>query len=93
MGENNNYITTYEALCVQLLQEGKSYKEIGTLLSMSSTTVKTHLIRLKARTGLSFQEASLQSFQDYKGNNVLKIKHHKKQKSRRLKESTKHKPT
>lgn len=62
----NNYITTYEALCVQLIQKGKSYKEIGAILSMASTTVKTHLIRLKARTGLSLQEISLRSFQAYK---------------------------
>jgi hypothetical protein len=69
-----NYITTYEALCVQLAQEGRSYKEIGSMLSMASTTVKTHLIRLKARTGLSFQEICLQSFQTYKNSkNIVKL--------------------
>jgi DNA-binding CsgD family transcriptional regulator len=67
IGDNvHYYITTYEALCMQLAQEGQSYKEIGSLLSMASTTVKTHLRRLEARTGLSFQEISLQSFQHYK---------------------------
>lgn len=61
----NDYITTYEALCVQLLQEGKSYKEIGSILSMGPGTVETHLTRLKARTGLTLQELSLQDFQSY----------------------------
>jgi len=71
----HNYITTYEAICMQLAQEGKSYKEISSLLSMASTTVKTHLTRLKARTGLSFQEISLQSFQAYKNTkNMVNIK-------------------
>lgn len=60
-----DYITTYEALCVQLLQEGKSYKEIGSLLSMAPSTVETHLKRLKTRTGLTLQEVSLQSFHKY----------------------------
>ncbi|MCE3230371.1 MAG: hypothetical protein K0R76_491 [Alphaproteobacteria bacterium] len=57
-----DYVTTYEVFCLQLLQEGKSYKEIGSILSMSKNTVETHLTRLKARTGLSLQELSLQSF-------------------------------
>lgn len=57
-----DYVTTYEVFCLQLLQEGKSYKEIGSILSMSKNTVETHLARLKARTGLTFQELSLQSF-------------------------------
>jgi DNA-binding CsgD family transcriptional regulator len=60
-----DYITTYEALCVQLLQEGKSYKEIGVILSMAPSTVETHLKRLKTRTGLTLQELSLQSFHKY----------------------------
>jgi DNA-binding CsgD family transcriptional regulator len=60
-----DYITTYEALCMQLLQEGKSYKEIGTILSMAPSTVETHLKRLKARTGLTMQELSLQTFHSY----------------------------
>lgn len=60
---------------MQLAQEGKSYKEISSLLSMEVTTVKTHLTRLKARTGLSFQEISLQSFQAYKNTkNIINIK-------------------
>jgi len=62
-GGLNNYITTYEALCLQLFQEGKSYKEIGSVLSMAPRTVETHLSRLKSRTGLTLQELSLQSFQ------------------------------
>ncbi len=76
----NNYITTYEALCVHLAQEGKSYKEIGSILSMASSTVKTHLIRLKTRTGLSFQEICLQSFQTYKNSkNIVNLEsEHKK---------------
>lgn len=61
----NNYVTTYEALCAQLTQQGKSYKEIGSILSMGSGTVKTHLTRLKARTGLSLQEISLQLLHAY----------------------------
>ncbi|MBA3283627.1 MAG: hypothetical protein H0U27_01025 [Nitrosopumilus sp.] len=70
----HNYITTYEALCVQLVREGKSYKEIGNILSMASTTVKTHLIRLKARTGLSLQEISLQSVQAYENDkNIIDV--------------------
>jgi DNA-binding NarL/FixJ family response regulator len=63
----NDYITTYEALCAQLLQEGKSYKEIGSILSMAPSTVETHLKRFKARTGLTVQELSLQPFQGSKG--------------------------
>lgn len=61
----NDYITTYEALCLQLLQDGKSYKEIGSILSMSPRTVETHLVRLKTRTGLTFKELSLQSFKNF----------------------------
>lgn len=70
-----DYVTTYEVLCLRLLQEGKSYKEIGSILSMSPNTVETHLVRLKARTGLTLQELSLQSFQHF-GNkkNTLKSK-------------------
>lgn len=63
--ESKEYITTYEALCMQLLQEGKSYKEIGSILSMAPSTVETHLKRLKARTGLTMQELSLQTFRTY----------------------------
>ncbi len=63
----NDYITTYEALCAQLLQEGKSYKEIGSILSMAPSTVETHLKRFKARTGLTLQELPLQSFQGSRG--------------------------
>lgn len=72
----NNYITTYEALCVQLAQEGKSYKEIGSTLSMAPSTVKTHLIRLKTRTGLTLQEISLEAFQGPENSvyNLKKIK-------------------
>jgi DNA-binding CsgD family transcriptional regulator len=71
------YITTYEALCVQLIQEGKSYKEIGSILSMAPTTVKTHLKRFKERTGLTFQELSLQTFQNSE-NNVFNVEQAKK---------------
>lgn len=67
-----NYVTTYEALCVQLAQEGKSYKEIGSILSMASSTVKTHLTRLKTRTGLTLQELSLQAFQTPE-NNIFNV--------------------
>lgn len=63
----NDYITTYEALCAQLFQEGKSYKEIGSVLSMAPSTVETHLKRFKARTGLTLQELSLKSFQNPEG--------------------------
>ncbi|MBX9806050.1 MAG: helix-turn-helix transcriptional regulator [Alphaproteobacteria bacterium] len=61
----NDYITTYEALCLQLLQEGKSYKEIGSILSMSPRTVETHLARLKTRTGLTLRDLALQSFKNF----------------------------
>jgi DNA-binding CsgD family transcriptional regulator len=61
----DKYITTYEALCVQLVKEGKSHKEIGNILSITSNTVKTHLNRLKARTGLSVREISIHPFQAY----------------------------
>ena len=63
--QSGNYVTTYEALCAQLAQQGKSYKEIGSILSMGSGTVKTHLMRLKARTGLSLQEVSFQLLHAY----------------------------
>jgi hypothetical protein len=66
----NDYITTYEALCLQLLQDGKSYKEIGSILSMSPRTVETHLVRLKTRTGLTFKELSLQSFENFGTRNI-----------------------
>ena len=68
-----DYITTYEALCVQLLQDGKSYKEIGTILSMAPSTVETHLKRLKARTGLTLQELTLQFFQRSNGKRVVNL--------------------
>jgi Bacterial regulatory proteins, luxR family len=66
----NDYITTYEALCLQLLQDGKSYKEIGSILSMSPRTVETHLVRLKTRTGLTFKELSLQPFENFGDENI-----------------------
>jgi hypothetical protein len=47
---------------VQLLDEGKTYKEIGSILSVAPSTVKMHLKRLRARTGLSIQELILHSF-------------------------------
>jgi hypothetical protein len=65
IGKNfDHYITTYEALCMKLFQDGKSYKEIGSILSMSPSTVKTHLNRLRARTGLSLKEISLESLEN-----------------------------
>jgi len=68
-----DYITTYEALCVQLLQDGKSYKEIGSILSMAPSTVETHLKRLKARTGLTLQELTLQFFQKSNGKRIVNL--------------------
>ena len=65
----NDYITTYEALCIQHLQDGKSHKEIGSLLSISTATVQTHLDRLKKRTNLTYHEASLHVLQAYKNSN------------------------
>jgi DNA-binding CsgD family transcriptional regulator len=62
INNNTKYITTYEAICVQLHQEGKSYKEISNLLSSEPSTVKTHLRRLKARCELSLREINLQSY-------------------------------
>lgn len=62
VSENKQYITTYELLCMQLLREGKSYKNIGQTLSMSPRTVETHLARLKQRTGYTFDELFLKSF-------------------------------
>jgi DNA-binding CsgD family transcriptional regulator len=62
-----DYITTYEAFCLQLLQEGKSYKEIGSVLSVSPNTVETHLERLKERTGRTFRELTLQPLQTFHG--------------------------
>lgn len=58
----DDYITTYELLCLQLFQDGKSYKQIGELLSMSPRTVETHLSRLKIRTGLTLRDLFLKSF-------------------------------
>jgi DNA-binding CsgD family transcriptional regulator len=91
IGEDvNKYITTYEALCVQLMQEGKSYKEIGTILSMASSTVKTHLNRLKERTGLSLQEVSLQSFQKLDNStSVFNLEHDKERKNKKTTEPKK----
>lgn len=72
LGEDmNNYITTYEAYCMQLSQAGKSHKEIGSLLSMASSTVKTHLKRLKTRTGLTLQEISLKSLQTSNNSKII----------------------
>ena len=62
-----DYITTYEAFCLQLLQEGKSYKEVGSMLSVSPNTVESHLERLKTRTGQTFQELSLKPLQAFPG--------------------------
>jgi DNA-binding CsgD family transcriptional regulator len=75
LGEGTKeYITTYEALCVQLLQEGKSYKEIGAVLSMAPSTVETHLKRLKARTGLTLQDLTLQFFPNHtNGKRVINL--------------------
>lgn len=67
----DNYITTYEAYCMQLSQAGKSHKEIGSILSMASSTVKTHLKRLKARTGLTLQEISLKSLQTSNNSRII----------------------
>lgn len=69
--DSKNYVTTYEALCAQLTQQGKSYKEIGSILSMGSGTVKTHLTRLKTRTGLSLQEISLQLLHAYPAKKII----------------------
>jgi DNA-binding CsgD family transcriptional regulator len=79
IGESaKEYITTYEALCVQLIEEGKSYKEIGSILSMAPSTVETHLKRLRARTGLTLQELTLQFFDTHtKGKRVLHLDHSK----------------
>lgn len=72
IGEDiNNYVTTYEALCVELFQAGKSHKEIGSILSMASSTVKTHLKRLRSRTGLTLQDISLKSFQTYNNSKIV----------------------
>jgi hypothetical protein len=65
------YVTTYELLCMQLLREGKSYKQIGETLSMSPRTVETHLARSKRRTGLTFDELSLKSFKMNNPQNLL----------------------
>lgn len=58
----DSYVTTFELFCMQLLNEGKSYKEIGNILSMSPRTVETYLTRVKRRTGLTFDEIALKSF-------------------------------
>jgi DNA-binding CsgD family transcriptional regulator len=63
--QGNNYLTTYELFCIQLLNEGKSYKEIGEILSMSPRTVETHLSRMKRRTGLTLGEIAIKSFKMY----------------------------
>lgn len=60
--DKNDYVTTFELFCMQLLNEGKSYKEIGNMLTMSPRTVETYLTRMKRRTGLSFDEIALKSF-------------------------------
>lgn len=57
-----NYVTTFELLCLQLLHEGNTYKEIGDKLSMSARTVETHLARLKTRTNLSVNKLLTKSF-------------------------------
>ena len=45
------YITSQELFCLQLLSQGKSYKDIASILSISPRTVETYLIRIKERTG------------------------------------------
>jgi len=63
IGKNlKRYVTTYELLCMKLFQAGKSYKEIGSILSISSRSVETYLARLKTRTGLSANNLLTQSF-------------------------------
>jgi|GEM_PF-859825 len=82
IGEDNmDYITTYEALCVQLLDEGKTYKEIGSILSVAPSTVKMHLKRLRARTGLTMQDLILHSFQS-PNNDSFNLKMNEKQQLR-----------
>ncbi|MBY0462322.1 MAG: helix-turn-helix transcriptional regulator [Alphaproteobacteria bacterium] len=47
------YLTHQEIFCLQLLNEGKSYKQIAEHLSISSRTVETYFNRIKDRTGSS----------------------------------------
>jgi DNA-binding CsgD family transcriptional regulator len=60
--DDEQYVTTLEFVCMQLFNDGKSYKDIGEMLSISPRTVETHLTRMKRRTGLTFGEIALKSF-------------------------------
>lgn len=71
--EDNQYITTYELLCLKLVRDGKSYRDIGTALSMSPRTVETHLTRLKRRTNLTTNELILKSFRKSPADNLEEI--------------------
>lgn len=50
------YATTREIFCLQYLEQGKSYKEVADILSISPRTIETYLGRIKERTGFNSRE-------------------------------------
>lgn len=48
----NVYITNKEKLCMTLLAQGKTYKEIARDMAISSNTVKRHIDAVKLKTGI-----------------------------------------
>ena len=50
------YATAQEIFCLQYLEQGKSYKEIADILTISPRTIETYLERVKHRTGFNTRE-------------------------------------
>ena len=55
----DTYLTAQEIFCMQLLNQGKSYKEISKELSIAERTIETYLDRVKVRTGYQTREQIL----------------------------------
>ncbi|WP_454784798.1 helix-turn-helix transcriptional regulator [Legionella sp. WA2024007413] len=54
VGKNEKtYITAQELMCLRLLLQGATHKQIAQLLGLSPRTVDTYLLRIKQRTGFS----------------------------------------
>ena len=51
LGKTNNELSVREREILQLLAEGKTFKEIASLLSISPRTVEFHRNRIAEKTG------------------------------------------
>jgi DNA-binding CsgD family transcriptional regulator len=55
--QGNTYITAQELACLRLWFQGALQKEIAFSLELSTRTVETYLLRIKARTGFASRAA------------------------------------